>query len=124
MRAKEKVQITYTPVKRLIVHEVQHLSKEHLLFSMGHGVEAGNIGRGLNWVDGVAFAYGVLPLEDSRIIDQYLRGTIHISSLVFTEWPEFEPFVEIPTSKVRIPLWKTDLPSFIQLVKWLKRIKL
>ena len=120
---KKRVEISYSPVKRLIMHEVQHLPKEQLLFSMGHGVEAGNIGRGLNWVDGIAFAYSVLPLDDYKIVDQYLKGTVHLASLVFTDWPEFVPFVELPLSKVRIPLWKTDLPSLVRLVKWLKRFK-
>ena len=123
MKKRKSIEIVYSPTTRVVVHEVQHMPREQLLFSMGHGVEAGNIGRGLNWIDGIAFAYGVLPLDDYKVVDQYLRGTVHFASLVFTEWPEFVPFVELQNSKVRIPLWKTDLPSLVLLVKWLKRGK-
>ena len=115
------VKVNYKPWEEIVVHEsIQH-TLDNLVTIHSMGVPAGQLGRRLLWTEGVAFSHtGMPPTED--IIKENLQGRVHWSSVEWALMPDFKPFIEIPQTKVKIPILNVSTNEVLSAVAtWLKR---
>ena len=100
---KHLVKVNFKPWEEVVVHEsVQH-TLDNLVTIQSLGVPTGQLGHRLLWAEGLAFNPSGLP-PTTDVIKENLQGRIHWSSVEWALMPEFKPFIEIPETKVRIPL--------------------
>ncbi|MCL5434751.1 MAG: hypothetical protein M1559_03530 [Candidatus Marsarchaeota archaeon] len=84
------VDITYSPVRELVVHEVVKVEMDDLLRE--RITPAGNMP--LYWCDGVLFSFSSLPMT-KKIVDDYIRGTIHWMEVHYSKMKEYAPVAEL-----------------------------
>jgi hypothetical protein len=87
----------------------------------GLGVQSGQLGRPINWANGVAFDHiSMSPTED--IIKEQIKGKIHWSALSFAFMTKHQQMIEITEGKIRIPILNlSDNVIFRDVVDWIKK---
>jgi len=93
----------YKPWNTVIIHEIAQFEIEDLAQLRVTGVQDKYIGRPINWADGVAFVYALMPSTDEVVRDQ-LEGKINILSLAYAFMLTYRSFVTSKDGKVKIPI--------------------
>ena len=85
------VEITFEPVKKIVVHGVQEYTFEDLIQEfVDDGVAGGPTIQSLEWADGVAMAITYCPIDHVSFSKDFLEGTQHILSVTFAIKEKFE----------------------------------
>lgn len=118
---RDLVKVNYKPWEEVVIHEsIQH-TLENLITTRSLGVPPGGLGGRLLWAEGVAFSHSPMPATDD-IIKENLQGRVHWNSVAWALMPEFKPFIEIPQTKVRIPILDVSANDILSdVAKWLKK---
>lgn len=112
--------VTYQPWKEIIIHEADQFPIETFLAILVLGVPPGGLAPRLLWAHGVAFTTADMPYTEATIKES-LQGRVHWSSVEWTLMPEYSPFIEIPETKVRIPVIDVSSSEILsEAAKWLK----
>ncbi len=115
------VKIIYEPYHTVVIHEIVQYDLNMLVHLHGLGVQSGQLGRPINWANGVAFTHRSMPPTDD-IIKEQIKGKIHWSSLSFAFMPKHKQMIEIPEGKIRIPILNlSDNELFRELAEWIKK---
>lgn len=115
------VKIIYEPWKTIVIHEIVQYDLQMLVHLHGLGVQSGQLGRPINWANGIAFMHRVMPPTD-EVIKEQIQGKIHWSSLTFAFMPKHQPLITIPEGKIRIPILDlSDNRVFRDLAEWIKK---
>jgi len=88
------VKVTFRPWEEVVIHESIQYSLDNLVTMRS---------LGLLWAEGVAFSHAAMPPTED-IIKEMLKGHVHWNSVEWALMPEFKTFIEIPQTKVRIPV--------------------
>ncbi len=115
------VKVSFKPWEEVIIHESIQYSLDNLITIRSLGVPTGQIGGRLLWAEGVAFNHaGMAPTRE--VAKEKLEGRIHWSSVEWALMPEFKPFIEIPQTKVRIPILDISSNEILsEVARWLKK---
>ena len=114
------VRITYQPWEEIIIHEAVEYPLAALLEMQSLGVPPGSLGRSLMWANGVAFAYGAMPVSDDVIAEQ-LKGKMHWSSVIYAMMPTHESAAMLQEMNVRIPVADVSgNPTLYAVARWLR----
>ena len=115
------VKINYKPWEEVVIHEsIQH-TLDNLVAIRSFGAPTGGLGGRLLWAEGVTFNPTGMPAT-TDIIKENLQGRVHWSSVEWALMPEFKPFIEIPQTKVRIPILNVNANEILsEVAKWLKK---
>jgi hypothetical protein len=97
------VKVTFRPWEEVVIHESIQYSLDNLVTMRSLGVPPGGLGGRLLWAEGVAFSHAAMPPTED-IIKEMLKGYVHWNSVEWALMPEFKTFIEIPQTKVRIPV--------------------
>jgi len=97
------VKVSFKPWEEVVIHESIQYSLANLVTILSLGVPPGGLGGRLLWAQGVAFSHSAMPAT-TDIIKENLQGRVHWASVEWALMPEFKPFIEIPQTKVRIPV--------------------
>jgi len=117
---KNLVKITYAPWQEIIIHEVIEYPLEEFIHIRSVGVPTGGLGNPLVWAEGVVFSRSVMP-PSPDMIKENLEGRVHLSAVEWAPMPQFQRFVEIKETKVRIPIINVASNAvMLQVAKWLK----
>jgi hypothetical protein len=113
------VEITESPIKEIIVHEVYKVGLESLVIKILH---PDGVPTYLHWCDGIL--YHVSTLGGSKGETEYLKGKFHFIEMFYTEMPQYRSIVEVSTEqfgglKVSV-VNESDIPLHKELIKWLK----
>ncbi len=115
--------VTFAPIKELVVHEAVRVDRDDLLRE--RITPAGNMP--LCWCNGLMFSFSSMPLT-KEIVKQYLEGKIHWMEVHYCDMKDYEPIVQLndeqynATMKIRvIDTSKSALHA--EFVKWLKTKK-
>ncbi len=90
------VEITFSPIKELVVHEVAEMKKEDLIRE--RITPAGNLP--LYWCDGILFSFSSLPMTDA-IVDDYLKGKIHWLEVHFARMPKYSEVISLDAEEYK-----------------------
>ncbi len=114
------MEIVYEPWKRIVIHEIIQYDLETLADLHSLGLRYGQIGRPVNWANGVAFEYVLMsPTED--VVRDQMGGTIHWLHLHFASMPEHQRFFTVPQTRIKIPvLDMSEDKIMVDMTKWLK----
>ena len=83
-------------------------------------MQSGQMGRQINWANGVAFAHSGMPPTDD-VIKEQLQGRVHWSSLQFAFMPKHQPLIIIKEGNIRIPVLDlSDNVIFRDMAEWIK----
>jgi hypothetical protein len=65
-----RARFIFEPWKTIVIHDIVRYDIETLVHFRGLGVPAGQLGRSINWVDGIAFIHNVMPATEEVIKEQ------------------------------------------------------
>lgn len=115
------VEIIHEPWKTVVIHEIIQYDLQMLVNLNSLGVTAGQLGRPINWANGIAFNHNPLPPTE-EVIKEQIQGKIHWSSLTFAFMPKHEQLITIPDVNIRIPVLDlSDNDVFGDMAKWIKK---
>jgi len=115
----EKIEITVSPIRKIVIFECTKLSIEEL-FTRVELMAMSGMPIALNWSEGIVF-FGVPYQSDSDlIIEQALKGTIYWSTLIFSPMPNYQPIKKVGGREVPI-IDQTSIPFLNQVAQWLKK---
>ncbi|RLI40695.1 hypothetical protein DRO69_12570 [Candidatus Bathyarchaeota archaeon] len=110
----------YKPWNTVIIHEIAQFKVEDLAQLRVVRGQDRYIGRPINWADGVAFVYALMPSTE-EVIKEQLEGKINILSLAFASMPTYKPFVTSKDGKAKVPVIDVSYNKFYkELAKWIK----
>jgi len=116
------VEIEYSPVKKIVVHEIYRYDSKEELTKRLAGYSSG---RPIFWCDGIVFVYYMDDSDDSK--NEYLKGTAHWSTLAYAEMPKFAASIELEEGMFKgVKMAVIDYNSFKlfkDFIKWLKTSK-
>lgn len=116
--------VSYSPIKKIIVHEVVNMELEDLLRE--RITPAGSMP--LYWCDGVIFSFSSAPMV-KNILNDYLNGTIHWMEVHYSAFEEYHPIMELKdenyggTAKVRVINTSKSSSLHNDFISWLKKHK-
>ena len=116
---EEKTKITFQPTKNIIILELAEFSSKdffkrvELMARSGHPVA-------LNWAEGIVFLAIPYHPESDAIIEQALKGTVYLASVLFSSMPEYQSIKKIGAREVPI-IDQTSIPYLRQVAIWLKK---
>ncbi len=114
------VQITFSPINELVIHEIISIDYEDLIRE--RVTPAGNMP--LYWCNGILFSFSSMPMSKS-IIKDYMNGKIHWVEVHYTKKDTYEPILELDdeqfktTLKIRV-IDTTQSLLHLDFIKWLK----
>ena len=121
---KEMVNFIFEPWNTVVIHEIVRYDIQDLVQRQGLGVQAGQLGRGINWANGVAFRHSTIPATD-EIIQEQLQGKIHWSYLAFALLPKYQRAFVIPEGNITIPIIDVSGNAiFREMAEWIKKLEL
>ena len=115
------VEIVFEPWKKIVIHEIVQCDFRMLTNLHTLGVQPGQLGRPMNWANGVAFEQSVMPATE-EVVKEQIEGKIHWSYLMFAFLPNYQQVVVIPEGNIKIPI--IDLssnPLFKDIAEWIKQ---
>jgi len=115
------VEIAYEPWKKNIIHEMVQCDLKMLTHLHTLGVQPGQLGRPINWANGITFEQSVMPPTE-EIVKEQIDGKIHWSYLMFASMPIYQQVFTIPEDNNKIPI--IDLssnPFFRDIVEWIRQ---
>lgn len=113
------VEFEYVPWGKIIVHEVVKYPLEHFLATHSLGVQAGGVGRPLNWADGFVFEHKSMPPTED-IVREQIQGRLHWNALTYGTMDEYEEVLERP-GRIRIPIIDLSQNAIFQkMAEWIK----
>lgn len=87
---KVETRVELKPPTKIVIHNIIPTNLESII-----KMATGPMGTApLFWANGVAFLLNALPLQ-SKALDLYIDGELHIADVIFTEMEEYNVFVEI-----------------------------
>jgi hypothetical protein len=116
---EENIEIMFQPTKKIVILECAGFSSEEffkrveLMARSGHPVA-------LNWAEGIVFLAIPYHSESDAIIEQALKGTMYLASVLFSSMPEYQSIKKIGALEVPI-IDQTSITYLRQVAKWLKK---
>ena len=117
------VEFFFEPWKKVVIHEIVQFDVEALVQLQGLGVQAGQLGRPINWVNGIAFTtHNMKPTDE--VVKEQIRGKIHWTQLNFAYLPEYQRGFVIKEGNISVPVIDVSGNAlFREMSEWLKKIK-
>ena len=117
------VEFILEPWKKIVIHEIVRYDIQMLVNLQGLGVQAGQLGRPINWVNGIAFIQHTMPLRDEAIKEQ-IQGRLHWLLLRFAFMPKYQRAFVIKDGHVTVPVIDVSKSAlFREMSEWLKKRK-
>lgn len=115
------VEIIYEPWKTIVIHEIVQYDLQMLINLHSLGVQSGQLGRPINWANGVAFEHNAMPPTD-EVIKEQIQGKIHWSHLSFAFMPKYQQLITVPEGNIRIPVLDlSDHEIFKDMAEWIRK---
>jgi hypothetical protein len=116
---EEKIEIMFQPIKKIVILECAQFSNNEffrrveLMARSGHPVA-------LNWAEGIVFLAMPYHPESEVMIGQTLKGTMYLSSVMFSLMPEYQSIKKMGTLEIPV-IDQTSIPYLRQVAEWLKK---
>jgi len=116
---EEKIEIMFQPIKKIVIFECAEFSAKEffkrveLMARSGHPVV-------LNWAEGIVFLAMPYHPENDVMIEQTLKGTMYLSSVMFSLMPKYQSINKMGALEIPI-IDQTSIPYLRQVAQWLKK---
>ena len=118
------VEFKFEPWNTVVIHEIVRYDIQALVQLHGLGVQAGQIGRPINWANGIAFTHQTMPPTD-EVVKEQIQGKIHWSYLAFAFLPKHQKAFVIQEGNVTIPVIDVGGSAlFREMTEWIKQLEL
>ncbi|MCJ7633660.1 hypothetical protein MUP77_14880 [Candidatus Bathyarchaeota archaeon] len=123
MEKENKIEIVENPIKKIVILSSAQISLEEFfkraeLFAMaGQPIT-------LSWAEGIVFLAVPFQSDSDIIIEETLKGTQYLSSVLFASMPKYESIKKVGGLR-EIPIVdQTSISEMRQIAQWLqKKIK-
>ncbi len=113
------VTVSYEPRKQLIIHEyTKYDSIDELVGSLVIGAPPGAIAGPLQWAEGVAMKFNIMPLNCEPVIKELLEGRIHWDHVSFAPHDKCIPVTINNVTMMMVNV--TNNPTFASVAKFIK----
>jgi hypothetical protein len=113
------VNIVCSPPKQLIVLEcTRYPSVEALSKVVGIIISAGE-SIILKWAEGVVFSYTPIAPSTDLLMDEYVKGKVFWSDVVYALMPEFKQTIRVGTLDIPV-IDVSPSPLLSEAAKWMK----
>lgn len=119
MEEKKGVDIIFQPIKKIVIFNYIEFSKEEFFKRMELISSAGQP-IALNWAEGIVFLFSPYQPESDVIVQEALKGTMYLDSVIFALMPKYQPVLKIGAREIPI-MDQTTVPHLNQVAKWLKK---
>jgi len=115
----EEIEITVQPMKKIVIFECTEFSTKEffkrveLIVRTGHPVAP-------SWAEGIVFLVEPYQPDSDVMIEQALKGTMYLASVMFSLMPEYQSIKKMGTMEVPI-IDQTPIPYLRQVAQWLKK---
>ena len=116
---EDEIEITCQPIKKVVILECSEFSTEEFFRRVELMARSGRPVV-LNWAEGIAFLAIPYHPESDAIIEQALKGTVYLASVLFSSMPEYQSIKKIGALEVPI-IDQTSIPYLRQVAIWLKK---
>jgi hypothetical protein len=113
------MEIICNPPKQLIILECTHYpSVEALARVVGTIISAGESVI-LKWAEGVVFSYTPVPPSTDMLVDEYVKGKVYWSDVVFAVMPEYKQTIRVSTLDIPV-IDVSPNPALSEIARWMK----
>ncbi len=112
--------IVCRPPKRLVILEcTRYPSLEALarvvaiIISTGESIV-------LRWAEGVVFSYSPIPPSTELLLDEYVKGNVYWSDVVYAIMPEYKQTIRVSTLDVPV-IDVSPSPLLSETARWMKK---
>ena len=118
-KKNEKIEITVSPIKKMVIFECTELSTEEF-FKRVELMAISGQPIALNWSEGIVFLALPYQPDSDIIIEQTLKGTFYWSTVVFSSMPNYQPIKKFGAREVPV-IDQTSISYLRQVAQWLKK---
>lgn len=112
------IEIEIRPVKKIVIFETLKLSIDELLKRVRLLAGTGQLVP-LQWAEGILFLASPFHPECDVIVEEAMRGSMYLGTVMFAEMPKYEPTRKV--GGIEIPVMdQSPSPVFRQVAQWLK----
>ena len=113
-------EVVCRPPKQLIILECTHYpSVEALARVVGVIISAGESVI-LKWAEGVVFSYSPVTPSTEFLLDEYVKGKIYWSDVVYALMPEYKQTIRVGTLDIPV-IDVSPNPLLSEVAKWMKK---
>ena len=116
---EEKIEITFQPIKKIVIFECAEFSTKEFFRRVELMARSGH-SFALNWAEGIVFLAMPYHPESDAMIEQVLKGTMYLASVMFSLMPQYQSIKKIGALEVPI-IDQTSIPYLRQVAQWLKK---
>jgi len=114
------IDVVCRPPKQLIILEcTRYPSVEALARVVGVIISAGESVI-LKWAEGVVFSYSPIAPSTDLLMDEYVKGKVYWSDVVYALMPEYKQSVRVGTLDIPV-IDVSPNPSLSEAAKWMKK---
>ncbi|MHB8545920.1 MAG: hypothetical protein ACYDAJ_04065 [Nitrosotalea sp.] len=115
------VEIQYSPIKKIVVHEIIKYNLEDFIKLKAQPAPTGLPPPPLRWIDGIVFDFASMPLTPEMVNEQAHNGVVHWGFIEFTEMPQIQPNLVHPDTGVSRRVIDGSNNTAVQdAIRWLK----
>ena len=119
MEENEKIEIIVQPIKKIVIFECTKLSTEEF-FKRIELIAISGQPVALNWAEGIVFLFMPYQPDSDIIIEQALKGTMHLAGVAFSSMPKYQKIKKFGAREVPI-IDQTSILYLRQVAQWLKK---
>ncbi len=114
---EQDVEIVVQPTKKIVILDCTEFPLEEffkrveLIARTGHPIA-------LNWAEGIVFVSMPFPHDSDLIIEEALKGTMYLASVMFSSMPKYQSIKKMGTLEIPI-VDQTSVPHLRQVAKFL-----
>ncbi len=114
------VDIVYSPISKIIVHEIIRADYQHFLNMFAIPQPLGGLQPSARWIDGILFIFKGFPPSPEVLRDKF-QGVLHWEIVNFTEMEQYTPTITNPENNVTMKvLDNTSNTAVSDFIRWLK----
>ncbi len=119
MEKENKIEIIENPIKKIVILSSAQISLEEFFKRAEFFAMAGQ-GIILNWAEGIVFLVVFLQSDSDIIIEETLKGTQYLATVLFASMPKYESIKKVGGVR-EIPIVdQTSISHMRQIAQWLK----
>ena len=114
------VDIEYSPISKIIVHEIIRADYQEFLNMFAIPQPSGGPQPNARWIDGILFLFKGFPPSPEVLRDK-IQGVLHWEIVNFTEMEQYTPTITNPENNVIMKvLDNTSNTAVSDFIRWLK----
>jgi len=114
------VDIEYSPISKIIVHEIIRSDFQHFLNMFAIPQQPGVQRPFARWIDGILFIFKGFPPSPEALRDKML-GTLHWEIVNFTEMKDYTATVTNPENNITMDVLDNSTNTAVSdFIRWLK----